>query len=111
MESLHLDLKVGPLPEEASKRPEPNKTRAKPEVSTRPETRSADGWPSQDPPIHTGVADTWTGETGVGGKVAEPLHQEREFQVPSIMMSAKDHDERVENESEWLRRSEERKKR
>ena len=54
----------GAPPEEASKRPEPNKTGVKQENSTRPEKRSADGWPSQDPPIHTGVADTWTGETG-----------------------------------------------
>ena len=54
----------GASSEEASKRPEPNKTGVKPEVSTRPEKRSADGWPSQDPPINTGVADTWTGETG-----------------------------------------------
>ena len=54
----------GASPEEASKRPEPNKTGVKQEVSTRPEKRPADGWPSQDPPINTGVADTWTGATG-----------------------------------------------
>ena len=51
-------------PEKVSGCPEANETGVKPEVSTRPETRSADGWPSQDPPIDTGVADTWTGTTG-----------------------------------------------
>ena len=54
----------GAPPEEASKRPEPNKTGVKQEVSTRPEKRPEDGWTSQDPPINTGVADTWTGEMG-----------------------------------------------
>jgi len=51
-------------PEKVSGCPEANETGAKHEVLTRPEKRPPDGWPSQDPPIHTGVADTWTGETG-----------------------------------------------
>ena len=55
---------LGSPTEEASKRPEPNKAGVKQEVSTRPEKRSADGLPSQDPPINTGVSDTWTGDTG-----------------------------------------------
>ena len=96
---------VGLSPEEASKRPEPNKTGVEQEVSTRPEKRPADGWPSQDPPINTGVADTWTGETG--GEAVELLPQERELQVQRVMRSAKDHDERVQNENEWIRRSKE----
>ena len=54
----------GAPPEKVSWCPEANETGVKQEVSTRPEKRPADGWPSQDPPINTGVADTWTGETG-----------------------------------------------
>ena len=97
---------VGLSPEEASKRPAPNKTGVEQEVSTRPEKRPADGWPSQDPPINTGVSDTWTGETG-GGEAVELLPQKHELQVQRAMRSAEDHDERVQNENEWIRRSKE----
>ena len=98
---------VGLSPEEASKRPAPNKTGVEQEVSTRPEKRPADGWPSQDPPINTGVSDTWTGETG--GEAVELLPQKHELQVQRAMRSAEDHDERVQNENEWIRRSKEKK--
>ncbi len=74
--------KVGPPPEEASNRQAPNKGGA-------------------------GVADALTAHAGHRGKAADPIPQERELPVQRMMMSADTHDERVQFESGWIRRSKE----